>query len=778
MPGRKKTLYRMPVLALRAMLIYPGTMTHFDVGREKSVVALQKAMTEDQKIFLVSQRDDEVEDPGMDDLYAIGTIASVKQILNLPGNAMRVLVEGEQRAELVRLNALQPALDGTVRLIAEADMSVRELQALVASVQDILAEYALTSQKISSDNMEAVGEIRDADTLADFIGANILTDPDDRRKIMDLTDPAERLEYICTALAKANEIAALEKQIQVRVRQQVEKNQKDYYLREQVKAIQEELGDKEETDTSELRERMEKTPLNEEARKKCEKELDRLERMAPGNPEIGVSRTYIEWILDLPWGKLTEDDLDLKRAAEVLDKDHYGLSKVKERIIEHLAVLGIRKDMKGPILCLVGPPGVGKTSIVRAIAEAMGRKFVQMSLGGVRDEAEIRGHRRTYVGSVPGRILYGLKTAESMNPVFLFDEIDKMSSDYRGDPASALLEVLDSEQNDRFRDHYLELPFDLSKVLFITTANSVDGIPGPLLDRMEIIEVSSYTEEEKLQILRRHLLPKQLKAHGLGTRAVKMSEKIMKRMIEDYTREAGVRTLERTLAKVIRKCAVRMLENGAKSMTVTEPVLHEMLGAARYTRENMSKQPLVGVVNGLAYTSVGGEMLEIECQPVPGKGTLRLTGQLGDVMKESAETALTCVRSRAGSLGICSDFMKDTDLHIHAPEGAVPKDGPSAGVTFATAIVSAMTGIPVKNDVAMTGEITLRGRVLPIGGLKEKSMAAYRAGIHTLIIPAENHKDLEEIPETVRSSFRVVEVADIDGVLANSLTRMPAKENQ
>ena len=523
----------------------------------------------------------------------------------------------------------------------------------------------------------------------------------------------------------------------------------------------------------ELRTRMLHTPLNDEARQRVEKELERLSRMAPGTPEVGMARTYIEWILDLPWGKETADNLSLPRARRVLAKDHYGLEKVKERIVEYLAVLQMKKDMKGPILCFVGPPGVGKTSIVRAIAAAVGRKFVQMSLGGVRDEAEIRGHRRTYLGAIPGRIISGLKQAGSMNPVFLFDEIDKMSHDYRGDPASCLLEVLDAEQNNAFRDHYLELPFDLSRVMFITTANSVDTIPGPLLDRMEIIEVPSYTEEEKLQITKRHLLPKQIAAHGLAAKSVRASDKVLRLLIEGYTREAGVRTLERTVAKVVRKAAVTMLDDGVDTVTVTGEVLGKYLGAARYTREKPEKEPRVGIVNGLAYTTVGGELLEVECLTMPGKGGLRLTGKLGDVMKESAEAAFTWVRAHSNELGLADDFYRDRDVHIHVPEGAVPKDGPSAGVTMTTALVSVFTGIPVRQDVAMTGEITLRGRVLPIGGLKEKTLAAYRAGVTTLIIPRENEKDLEEVPDYVLSQFRIVTAETIETVLETALVRSP-----
>ena len=551
----------------------------------------------------------------------------------------------------------------------------------------------------------------------------------------------------------------------------MERNQKDYYLREQLRAIQNELGEEEEGDEHGYRKRMEETPLNEEARAKCEKEIDRMSRIAPGSPEYIVSETYIDWILDMPWGKETEDNLDLARAREILDREHYGLDKVKERIIEYLAVLRMKKNMKGPILCFVGPPGVGKTSIVKAIAEAVDRKFVRMSLGGVRDEAEIRGHRKTYIGSMPGRIITGMKQAGSMNPVFLFDEIDKMASDFRGDPASAMLEVLDAEQNNAFRDHYMEIPFDLSKVMFITTANSRETIPEPLLDRMEIIEVPSYTEEEKLQILKRHLMPKQLAEHGMAPGTVTMDEEIMRSMIEGYTREAGVRTLERTAAKICRKAAVYLLENEAESVHVDAERLHAFLGAVRYTREPLEQEARVGIVNGLAWTSVGGETLEVECIPMPGKGNLKLTGQLGDVMKESAEAAFSWVRAHSGELGLEEDFYTKTDIHVHLPEGAVPKDGPSAGITMTTAFVSALTGKKVRQDVAMTGEMTLRGRVLPIGGLKEKTLAAYRAGIRTLIIPKENHKDLEEIPSYVLEHFEIIEVEEIQQVLDTALVQ-------
>ncbi len=759
----------LPVLPLRGLMIFPNMVLHFDVGRKKSVAALEQGMTEKQKVFLVSQIDDDTEDPGFADLCKVGTVAEIRQVMNLPGENIRVLVEGENRAVIEEQLGEEPCMTARVRICPDRVARSAETKALLRTCQDLFDEYARTTQRASQETVEAIRNMEKPGEAADLLAANVLTKREDRQEILDELDPVKRLETVCRILIRESDLADTEKQIQARIRKQVEKNQKDYYLREQIKAIQNELGDRDESEISELRKRMEETPLNEEARTKCEKELDRLSHMPAGTPESAVSQTYIEWILDLPWGKETEDNLDLKRAREILNRDHYGMEDVKERIIEYLAVLQMKKDMKGPILCFVGPPGVGKTSIVKAIAEAVGRKFVQMSLGGVRDEAEIRGHRRTYIGSIPGRIISGLKQAGTVNPVFLFDEIDKMSGDFRGDPASAMLEVLDSEQNNAFRDHYLELPFDLSKVMFITTANSMDTIPAPLLDRMELIEVPSYTEEEKLQILKRHLMPKQIREHGMRENALKVSEDAMKAMIEGYTREAGVRTLERTAARVCRKSAVYMLENGKKSMTVSVKKLHEILGAPRYIREDLEKEPRIGVVNGLAYTTVGGEMLEVECTLMPGKGSMKMTGQLGDVMKESAEAAYSWIRSHSEALALDPAFYQNLDIHIHVPEGAVPKDGPSAGVTMATALVSALTKRPVRQNVAMTGEITLRGRVLPIGGLKEKTLAAYRAGIDTLVIPEENRKDLEKIPEYVLNKFRIVPVKTIQQVLDTAL---------
>ena len=765
----KPRIMEMPVLPLRGLTLFPGMVLHFDVGRAKSVRALEKALMADQRIFLVTQIDENTEDPKPEELHPVGVIAMIRQVMNLPGENVRVLVEGESRGTIREVLEQEPCF--TAEVLVHRDRAARsaEAKALVRTSQDLFDEYARTSQRVSQEAVNTVRGMEKPGEIADLLGANVLNKTEERQKLLNELDPVKRLEAICEILIRESDMADREKQIQARIKRQMEKNQKDYYLREQIKAIQDELGDRSDTEADDLRARMEKTPLNEEARTKCDKELERLSRMAPGSPEAAISQTYIEWILDLPWGVTTEDNLDLAQAREVLNRDHFGMDEVKERIIEYLAVLRMKKDLRGPILCFVGPPGVGKTSIVKAIAEAVGRKFVQMSLGGVRDEAEIRGHRRTYIGAIPGRIISGLKQAGTMNPVFLFDEIDKMSGDFRGDPASAMLEVLDAEQNNAFRDHYMELPFDLSKVMFITTANSMEGIPAPLLDRMELIEVPSYTEEEKFQILKSHLMPKQIQAHGLQEMELECGDDVYRKMIEGYTREAGVRTLERVAAKVCRKIAVEILEKQEWKVRLDPEELERLLGAPRYHREAPEKEPRIGVVNGLAYTTVGGEMLEVECAPMPGKGSLKLTGQLGDVMKESAETAFSWVRSHSESLGLAKDFYKDIDLHVHVPEGAVPKDGPSAGVTMTTALVSALTQKPVRQDVAMTGEVTLRGRVLPIGGLKEKTLAAFRAGIKTLIIPEENQKDLEKIPAEVLSRFRIVPVKDVEEVLRTAL---------
>ena len=763
-----------PLLPLQGAMLFPQMALNFDVGRAFSLAALEAAMEADRQILLVTQKKEGQPESTKDAFYPVGTLGTILQIMNLPGDVIRILVEGSKRVPLDTVYEDRGGLWAGVREDGRAPIPVTtELIATHTAAKHNLADYIHTSEQMTPEALDGLLSMEDPEGFADAVASSVLPKLEDRMDILCEMNVQRRLELLSAKLLRDMELADIEKSIQLKIKKAMEKNQKDYYLREQLHAVQTELGEGDGSEAVALRERMEKTNLNEEARDKCLKEIERLSKMSPGTPEITMSLNYIEWILDLPWDKTTEDNLDLESARKVLSEDHYGLEKVKERIIEYLAVLQVKKDLKGPILCFVGPPGVGKTSIVRAIAKAVGRKFVQMSLGGVRDEAEIRGHRRTYLGAIPGRIISGLRQAGVQNPVFLFDEIDKMGSDSRGDPASALLEVLDAEQNNAFRDHYMEIPFDLSKVMFITTANSTDTIPAPLFDRMEIIEVPSYTEEEKLQIASRHLFSKQLAAHGLSEDSLSISKDQMRAVIEGYTREAGVRTLERTLAKLVRKSVVEMLDTAASHLDLDEERIHHYLGAVRYTREMPEKEPRVGIVNGLAYTEVGGETLEVECTTMPGKGKLQLTGKLGDVMKESAEAAFSWVRAHSAYLGLDPDFYSKLDVHIHLPEGAIKKDGPSAGVTLITCLSSALTGIPVRQDVAMTGEITLRGRVFPIGGLKEKTLAAYRAGIQVLIIPKENVKDLEEIPAYVLSQFRVVPAETIEEVLKEALIRLP-----
>ena len=780
MPRRKKGETVLPVIPLRGLTVFPHMVLHFDVGRERSIAALEACMLQDQTIYLVAQRDIETEDPSLEDLYSMGTVAKIKQVLNMPGETLRVLAEGIERAKLLDLVRGENFNFAAIATLTEDDTQTDEVTVLSRMVKESFDDFIHKSGRLSPETTLNILEINSPSKLADVMGANLLTELEDRQKLLEQATVTDRLQMLYSVLNKESQLAEIESKLQGKLREQLDKGQKDYYLREQIRVIQEELGDTETAELDELKKKAEDLALNEEAKQKLEKEMDRLSRMAPGSPDITVSRNWIDWILELPWGKYTEDDLDIGRARKVLSEDHYAMERVKERIIEYIAVLNMKKRttgndaMKGPILCFVGPPGVGKTSIVKSIAKATGRKFVQMSLGGVRDEAEIRGHRRTYVGAIPGRIISGMKQAGSMNPLFLFDEIDKMSSDFKGDPASAMLEVLDSEQNFAFRDHYLDVPFDLSRVMFVTTANSMESIPAPLLDRMEIIEVPSYTEEEKLHIAQLHLLKKQIAEHDLPPRSVRVSDAVMKTLIENYTREAGVRTLSRTIAKVVRKASVDMLEKEQKTVSVNKKLLEEYLGAPKYLRENTEKEPLVGIVNGLAFTTVGGEILQIECSVMPGTGQLQLTGQLGDVMKESARTAYSWSRAHHAEYGIDEDFYKTRDVHIHVPEGAVPKDGPSAGVTLTCAIVSALSGRKVRQDVAMTGEVTLRGRVLPIGGLKEKMLAAYRAGIKEILIPLENKKDLEDIPEHVLSFFTVHTVTDVKENLSTVL--LPEKE--
>ncbi len=774
MQKRKEEYKSLPLLPLRGLSIFPYMVLHFDVGREKSIRALEEAMINDQLIFLVTQKDAHTDLPTTEDFHSVGTISKIKQLLKLPGDTIRVLVEGISRAEIKEIVSDEAYFLVDVmeyqEIQGEADL---ELEALRRSVLGVFDEYIKANPKVAPETLMTVSDIEDASRFADVVASNLTVKIEEKQEILSLFDVKERLDKIYEILSRELEILEIERKINSRVRKQIDKSQKEYYLREQLKAIQRELGEKEGNgdDIDLYREKLSKLEVPDEVRDKVEKELDRLSKMSPGSPEVGVTRTYLDWIFDLPWNILTEDNLDIKNARKVLDEDHYGLKKVKERVLEYLAIRQLSQNMKGPILCLVGPPGVGKTSIAKSIARAMGRKFTRMSLGGVRDEAEIRGHRRTYIGAIPGRIIYSIKQAGSRNPLFLFDEIDKLASDFRGDPASALLEVLDSEQNKDFRDHYMELPFDLSKVMFLTTANSTDTIPAPLLDRMEIIQVSGYTEEEKLHIATDYLLPKQIKEHSLNKENVVVTEAAMRAVINGYTREAGVRSLEREIAKIIRKCATQIVENNKKTIRVTPGNLKKYLGISRFRYDIINKKNEIGVVTGLAWTAVGGDTLFIEVSLMPGSGKLELTGQLGDVMKESARAGLSYIRSRSDELGIDKDFSKNLDIHIHVPEGATPKDGPSAGITMTTALVSALTRKPVYRDLAMTGEVTLRGRVLPIGGLKEKVLAAKRAGIKTVIIPYENERDLEEIPETVRRNMKFILASDMDEVLSHALVK-------
>ncbi len=777
MPDMKRNVKKqaLPLLPLRGLTVFPYMILTFDVGREKSIKALDEAMLNNQLIFLVAQKDAKNDSPEEDDIYTVGTISRVKQLLRLPGDTIRVLVEGISRAEVKGYLQTEPFFVAEVaeKVISADESKSVEYEALKRNVLTSFDEYAKLSGKISPDTVTSVSTIEDIGQLSDIVASNMLLKVEQKQEIMNEFHPSARMEKLLELLMKEIEILEVEKNINVRVRKQIDKMQREYYLREQIKAIQNELGDKEGIagEVDEYREKLLKAALPEEVEKKVLKELDRLLKMPSGSAEGSVVRTYLDWVFDLPWNTKTEEVLDIDRAGAILDEDHYGLQKVKERIIEYLAIHKLTKSLKGPILCLVGPPGVGKTSIAKSIARALNRNYVRMSLGGVRDEAEIRGHRRTYVGSMPGRIITAMKQAGSNNPLLLLDEIDKMSSDFRGDPASAMLEVLDGEQNFSFRDHYMELPFNLSDVLFLTTANSLDTIPRPLLDRMEVISISGYTEEEKLNIAQKYLLDKQRAAHGLQGKNLKMSEQALRDLINYYTREAGVRNLEREIATVCRKAARTLVSSGKKSVAVTPANLEKFLGTRRFRYDKANEKDEVGLATGLAWTPVGGDTLVIEVTLMVGNGKLELTGHLGEVMKESARAAMSFIRSRTELLEIDKDFYNKFDIHIHVPEGAIPKDGPSAGITLATAMVSALTGVPVRKNVAMTGEITLRGRVLPIGGLKEKVLAAHRAGIDTIIVPMENRKDIDEIPDNVRKQLKFVYASDMDIVLKTALAR-------
>ena len=764
------TISTMPVLALRGLTIFPNMLLHFDVGRGASIKALDEAMTEGLPIFLVAQRDLTVEEPGEKDLFTVGTVSSVKQILRLPGDNVRVMVEGSARGRLVSLSKTSPFLQGEVEVlpVPEHTRNTPKTEALIRSTYELFERYAELSPRMTGDVLISVLSSEDPGYIADYIAQNIAMRASDKQAILEELQPVRRLTKLAHALSREVSILELEQEVQSKVREQLSDNQRDYVLREQLKVLRQELGESEDGDSEqdEYRARIEKAHLPEEAAQKAEKELSRLAKQPFGSAEATVIRNYLDVLLDLPWNKRTKERTDVAAARKVLDADHYGLQKVKERILEFLAVRQLAPELKGQVLCLVGPPGVGKTSIAMSVARATGRKLTRISLGGVHDEAEIRGHRKTYVGAMPGRIIDGIRRAGSCNPLLLLDEIDKLASDIHGDPASALLEVLDGEQNSTFRDNFLEVPFDLSQVFFITTANTTDTIPRPLLDRMEVIELSSYTDEEKLQIAKEHLLPKERKRHGLKKAQLKLTDDAIRALITGYTRESGVRVLERRIAALCRKTAMKIVSDGVKQISLTASDLEGFLGPKPYHPDHRETESLVGVVNGLAWTQVGGEMLQVEVNVVPGTGKVELTGNLGDVMKESAKAALSYIRSRAQRLGIDEDFYKTKDLHVHFPEGAVPKDGPSAGITITTAMVSALTNTPVRQDVAMTGEVTLRGRVLPIGGLREKTMAALRNGMKTVLLPADNVGDLEEIDQTVRAALKFIPVEQVDQVLS------------
>ncbi|WBO89075.1 endopeptidase La [Bacillus tropicus] len=760
-----------PLLPLRGVLVYPTMVLHLDVGRDKSIQALEQAAMDENIIFLAMQKEMNIDDPKEDDIYSVGTVAKVKQMLKLPNGTLRVLVEGLHRAEVVKFIEEENVVQVSIKTITEEVEADLEEKALMRTLLEHFEQYIKVSKKVSNETFATVADVEEPGRLADLIASHLPIKTKQKQEILEIISVKERLHTLISIIQDEQELLSLEKKIGQKVKRSMERTQKEYFLREQMKAIQTELGDKEGKggEVEELREKIEQSGMPEETMKAALKELDRYEKLPASSAESGVIRNYMDWLLALPWTEATEDMIDLVHSEEILNKDHYGLEKVKERVLEYLAVQKLTNSLKGPILCLVGPPGVGKTSLARSIATSLNRNFVRVSLGGVRDESEIRGHRRTYVGAMPGRIIQGMKKAKSVNPVFLLDEIDKMSNDFRGDPSAALLEVLDPEQNHNFSDHYIEEPYDLSKVMFVATANTLSSIPGPLLDRMEIISIAGYTELEKVHIAREHLLPKQLKEHGLRKGNLQVRDEALLEMIRYYTREAGVRTLERQIAKVCRKAAKIIVTAERKRIVVTEKNVVDLLGKHIFRYGQAEKTDQVGMATGLAYTAAGGDTLAIEVSVAPGKGKLILTGKLGDVMKESAQAAFSYIRSRAEELQIDPNFHEKNDIHIHVPEGAVPKDGPSAGITMATALISALTGIPVSKEVGMTGEITLRGRVLPIGGLKEKTLSAHRAGLTKIILPAENEKDLDDIPESVKENLTFVLASHLDEVLEHAL---------
>ncbi len=760
-----------PLLPLRGLIVYPTMVLHLDVGREKSIQALEKAMVDDHLIFLATQIDTSVQEPDENDIYKMGTLTKVKQMLKLPNGTIRVLVEGLKRAEAVSYIDHDTYLSASLKEYPDPVVKDAEHQALMRTLLASFKQYVKMSKKNSNELYTSTADIEEPGRLADIVASHLPLQIKGKQEILEAIDIKERLSTVIEYINNEREIVQLEKKIGERVKRSMERTQKEYYLREQMKAIQKELGDKEGKtgEISILLEKIEQAGMPEHVKVAALKELDRYEKVPSSSAESSVIRNYIEWLVSLPWSKATKDDHNLHKAEKILNEEHYGLEKVKERVLEYLAVQQLTKSLKGPILCLAGPPGVGKTSLAKSIAASLNRNFVRVSLGGVRDESEIRGHRRTYVGAMPGRIIQGMKKAGTINPVFLLDEIDKMSNDFRGDPSSAMLEVLDPEQNHNFSDHYIEETYDLSNVMFIATANNLATIPGPLRDRMEIITIAGYTEIEKLHIAKNHLLPKQIKEHGLSKSQLQLKDEAIMDIIRYHTREAGVRSLERQLAGICRKTAKIIVSGEKKRVIVTSKNLEDFLGKKKFRYGQAEKDDTVGVATGLAYTAVGGDTLQIEVSLSSGKGKLSLTGKLGDVMKESAQAALTCVRSKASDLGIKEDFYEKHDIHIHVPEGAVPKDGPSAGITMATAIVSALTGKPIRREVGMTGEITLRGRVLPIGGLKEKTLSAHRAGLTTIILPKDNEKDIDDIPESIRNELEFHPVSSIDEVLELAL---------
>ena len=765
----------LPMVALRGLTIMPEMIVHFDVSRERSIAAIQQAMVEEQEIFLVAQKSIETENPGQDDVYETGTVASVKQLIKLSKKVVRVLVEGKNRAVLKKIEETDPYLRAEVEVLEEQEITIPDdlnAEAMMRGLKEIITEYAAKNGKISKESVAEFLDINDLKRLVNEVAANIPLKYKDQQELLEELDFWNRYEKLSLKLVNEMQIMEIKEELQRKVKNKVDKHQKEYLLREQLKVIREELGeDTTFSDADEFEEACSKLDAPEEVKEKLHKEIGRFKNTIGSQAENGVIRTYIETILEMPWNKRAEDNTDINYAKEVLEADHYGLEQVKERILEFLAVRTLTQKGESPILCLVGPPGTGKTSIAKSLARSLKKPFVRISLGGVRDEAEIRGHRKTYVGAMPGRIANGIRTAGVKNPVLLLDEIDKVSTDYKGDTFSALLEVLDSEQNSKFRDHYLEVPLDLSEVTFITTANTLQTIPRPLLDRMEIIEISSYTENEKLHIAIEHLIPKQLEKHGITDEQLSFSKKAIWKIAHNYTKEAGVRQLEREIGNICRKAAKELLTTEKEKITVTDRNLHKFLGKEKYSYQMANAAPEVGIVRGLAWTSVGGDTLQIEVNVMPGKGEIMLTGQLGDVMKESARAGISYIRSVSKKYAIAEDFFEKHDIHVHIPEGAVPKDGPSAGITMATAMLSAVTGKKVHADLAMTGEITLRGRVLPIGGLKEKLLAAKNAGIQTVLIPKENTADVEELSSEITKGLEIIPVETMEEVLKKALTR-------